>query len=98
MWNTEGYHDVPPHALLDDRVDVNKRCAVVKCRKASGPNDRVKFGLSFLLNFGEVDHCKEEGDDVGERLRIRDEPVTLTDKHAKPEKLRLTVSAPAVRG
>ena len=60
MRDTEYSNIVPSKALLYNRLDVREVRSIRKVGEAVGANNRVKFGLCFLLHIGVHGHGKEE--------------------------------------
>ena len=59
---------MPSKCLLEDRVEIWQRAAILESRKAMSADDRVEFRLSLLLNFGKGGHGKEERIESARRL------------------------------
>ena len=57
---------VPSKGLLEDRVEVRQRIAILEGWEAVSTDDIVQLGLGVPLSFGEHGHREEEGrEDAG---------------------------------
>ena len=84
MRDTEYSNIVPSKALLYNRLNVREVRSIRKVGEAAGANDRVEFGLCFLLHIGVHSHGQEE------RLHRREclvgSAMSVSRMHRKREK------------